>query len=165
MLNIVTVPNPVLRAKAQKVGPINGEILKLVDEMRDTLENNPRKGVGLAAPQVAKPLRIILVKDGREEKANTFVLINPEITKRSKETDCHYEGCLSIPDTYALVERSLKIVFKAQNPKGQNLTLKAADFFARVIQHEVDHLNGILITDKSKGKILNEEEYNKIEEG
>lgn len=161
MLKILTVPHPILRQKARVVEKIDNKILAAVKEMTETLHKNPRKGIGLAGPQVGLSLRILLAKGGRSESSVTHVLINPEIIKISKETESAYEGCLSIPDAYVQVERSLKIVVKALNKSGRKITLKASDLLARVLQHEIDHLDGILIIDKVVGKILTEEEYNK----
>lgn len=162
MLEIVTVPNPILRQKAKIVEKVDDKILKIVGEMVETLEQNPRKGIGLAAPQVNLSLRIILARKGRVENAPVQALINPEIVKRSEAVEIDFEGCLSLPNTYARVERSIKIVVKALNKNGQKITLKASDLFARVLQHEVDHLDGILITDKALGKTLTELEYSKL---
>lgn len=164
MLEIVIVPNPILKKRAAVVEKFDSETKKLIAAMQETLDHNPRRGVGLAAPQVGFSQRILLAKDGRVEGAATFVLVNPEIIKKSSQTDLDYEGCLSIPDVFGLVERHLKIVVKAQNPLGRKITLKTAGFFARILQHEIDHLDGILITDKIVGRILNEEEYKKITE-
>jgi len=163
MLNIVTVPNPVLRKRAEEVTNIGSETSKLIDEMIYTLENNPRKGIGLAAPQVGRSLRIIIAKSGRKnDEAITYALVNPEIIKRSDDVEPDYEGCLSVPNTYGLVERSKKVVVKALNRNGKKITLKASGLFARVLQHEIDHLEGILMTAKSVGKMLTEEEYNEL---
>lgn len=162
MLKIITVPNPILRGIAEKVDKIDTEVRNLITQMIETLEKNPRGGIGLAAPQVAISKRVIIVKDGREKSSVTYALINPEITKTSTDGAEVYEGCLSIPNTYCLVERPTKVVVKALNQNGKKITIKASDLLARVLQHEIDHLNGILITDKSLGKILTEEEYNKF---
>lgn len=162
MLTIRSLPDPILRRKAEKINKIDEKILHLIEEMKDTLENNPRKGIGLAAPQVGQSRRLILAKDGREKEARTFVLVNPEIASVSLETEDAYEGCLSLPDTYCLVNRHKKVVVKALNPAGRKITIKAADLFARVLQHEIDHIEGVLITDKKMGKTLTEEEFNKL---
>lgn len=162
MLNIVAVPNPVLSKKSQEVKKIDGEIKKLVEEMVDTLENNPRKGVGLAAPQVGKSLRIIIAKSGRGGQASTHALINPQIIKWSSQKELDWEGCLSVPDTYGRVERAQKVVVRALNKSGKKVTLKASGLFARVLQHEIDHLDGILITQKFVGQVLTEAKYNKM---
>lgn len=163
MLNIVTIPDPVLLKKAKEITKIDGEITKIIDEMIFTLENNPRKGIGLAAPQVGLSTRIIIVKSHRKsDESITYALIDPEVVSRSTEKELDYEGCLSVPDTYGQVERAKKVVVKALNRNGKKITLKAADLFARVLQHEIDHLDGILMTEKFVGKILTEEEYNKM---
>ena len=162
MLKIVTVPDPVLRKKALPITKIDEKIRQLMAELQDTLENNPRKGIGLSAPQVSQSLRLVLAKDGREQGARTYVLINPEIASQSTEKEDAYEGCLSIPDTYCLITRHKKVVVKALNGEGKKVTIKAADLFARVLQHEIDHLNGLLITDKALGKVLNEAEFDKL---
>lgn len=163
MLNIVTVPNPVLKQRAKEVAKIDAKTVKIVDEMLATLEDNPRKGIGLAAPQVGLSIRIIIVKSGRKnDGAVTYALVNPEIIKKSPETEMEFEGCLSIPDTYGQVERSTKVVVKALNKGGKKITLRASNLFARVLQHEIDHLDGILMTDKIVGKIITEAEYDKM---
>lgn len=162
MFQIITVPKTVLRQKAKKVENIDENILKIIKGMEETLENDPRKGIGLAAPQVGISLRIILAKDGRGQNSSTHVLINPEVFKMSPENIVDYEGCLSIPDTYVQVERSSKVMVKARNRAGEKITLKASDLFARVLQHEIDHTNGILITDKAVGETLTEEKYNQL---
>lgn len=162
MLKIITVPDPILHRTAEKVDKIDAEVKNLIAQMRETLEKNRRGGIGLAAPQVGRGQRIIIVKDGWEKVSTAYALINPEIAKISVNKTEAYEGCLSIPNTYCLVERPAKVVVKALNQNGKKITLKASDLLARVLQHEIDHLNGILITDKSIGNILTEEEYNKL---
>lgn len=162
MLNITTIPDPILFKRAQTVKKIDGEIKKLIDEMVDTLENNPRKGVGLAAPQVGKSVRIIIAKSGRGGQADAHALINPEVVKVSGKKELDWEGCLSVPDTYGRVERAQKVVVKALNKGGKKVTLRASGLFARVLQHEIDHLDGILITQKVAGPVLSEAEYNKM---
>lgn len=162
MLKIVTVPHPVLRKKAKAITKIDDRIRQIIQEMTETLENNPRQGVGLAAPQVNQSLRIILAKSGREEDSIIHILINPEIVSTSEQKEDSFEGCLSIPNTYCLVTRHKKIVVKALNPRGAKITVRCAGLFARILQHEIDHLEGILITDKAVGEILTEEKYNKL---
>lgn len=167
MLAIRSLPDPILRRRAEKINRIDEGILKLIEAMKDTLANNPRKGIGLAAPQVGQSLRLILAKDGREEGATTFVLVNPQIIRYSKEMETAWEGCLSIPDPkngllYCQVNRPVRVVVTALNPKGEKVTIKAAELFARVLQHEIDHLEGILITDKAIGHTLTEQEYDRL---
>lgn len=164
MLEIVTIPNPILRQKAKKIEQIDDDVQNLIDAMLETLEKNPRGGVGLAAPQVGFSRRLLLAKNSREKDGKMYPLINPEITNRSQETGLAFEGCLSIPEVWGQVERSLKIIVKAENRMGKKITLKAAGFFARVLQHEVDHLDGILITDKMVGKTLTEKEFDELAE-
>ena len=145
MLQIQTnKDNPVLRKKAKKVNEINAEIKQLILNMRQIVESDPTN-IGLAAPQVNKSLRIIVVQPNENEKA--FALINPEIKKFSRKKETTQEGCLSLPNTIVPVERSVKITAQAINIDGKVVKIKAKDIFARVIQHEIDHLNGILITD------------------
>jgi peptide deformylase len=163
MLNLVTVPNPILKKKAKAVEKVDTEITRIVEEMIFTLENNPRRGIGLAAPQVGLSVRVIIVKSARNsDNSITYALINPEIVSKSFETELEYEGCLSIPDTYGQVERAKKVVVKALNKAGKKITIKAADLFARVLQHEIDHLDGILMTEKIVGKPITEAQYNKM---
>lgn len=164
MFQILTVPEKVLRQKAKTIGRVDNSILKIIEEMEETLEKDPRKGIGLAAPQVGISLRIILAKDGRSQNSLTHALINPEIIKISREKVVDYEGCLSIPDTWIQVERASKVVVKALNLTGKKITLKASNLFARVLQHEIDHTNGILITDKGLGESLTEMEHLKLTE-
>lgn len=162
MLEILTVPDPVLRKKAKEVTKIDAQAKKIIEEMLETLQNNPRGGIGLAAPQVGHSLRIILVKDGRDEGSATFVLVNPEIIKTSKEKESAYEGCLSIPNLYAQVERHLRLVVRAQNKNGKKVSIKASNLLARVLEHEIDHLDGILITDKMIGPPLTQSQYDRL---
>ncbi|NQV00860.1 MAG: peptide deformylase [Parcubacteria group bacterium] len=136
--------NPILRQKAKKVNKINAEIKQLILDMRQIVESDPTN-IGLAAPQVNKSLRIIVVQPNENEKA--FALINPEIKKFSRKKETTQEGCLSLPNTIVPVERSVKITAQAINIIGKVVKIKAKDVFARVIQHEIDHLNGILIID------------------
>lgn len=136
--------NPILRQKAQKVEQVDTQIKELVLSMIKTLKTHD--GVGLAAPQVGKSLQIIIIQPGLDQ--SELVLINPQIKKFSKKKDVLEEGCLSLPNTSILIERPIKITVQALDLNGQPIEIKAKDILARVIQHEIDHLNGILITDK-----------------
>ncbi len=102
------------------------------------------EGIGLAAPQAGQSLRIIVI----EYSEGALALINPKITRKSFKKDIMEEGCLSLPDIRKDVKRSIKITIKALNLKGEPVKLKAEGLLARIIQHEIDHLNGILIIDK-----------------
>jgi peptide deformylase len=151
ILKIVYVPDPVLRRKAHKVTDFGSEFQILVDNMIETLRDAP--GVGLAAPQVAVSERLIVVEYGDDEDENVpkklFVVANPEIVEASEEMEEGLEGCLSVPDLVGEVERNLKIVVKGFNRHGKPVKIKAEDWMARIFQHEIDHLDGILFTDRT----------------
>ncbi len=145
ILNIETgADNPILRQKAKEVEKIDSQIKELILDMKETLENDSNS-VGLAAPQVGKSLRIIAVRPGPNTKSAVF--INPKITKTSFRKDTIEEGCLSLPNISVLIKRPSKITVKMLNEEGAPIEIKAEGVFARIIQHEVDHLNGILIID------------------
>lgn len=149
VLEIVTLPNPVLRRKAHKVTEFGNDFRVLVEDMIETMREAP--GVGLAAPQVAVPLRLIVVEYGDDEDENApkklYVVANPEIVERSEETELGIEGCLSVPGLIGEVERNLKITVKGQNRQGRPVKIKAQSWLARIFQHEIDHLDGIVYTD------------------
>jgi peptide deformylase len=149
---IVTLPSPILRKKARKVADFGPELQALIDDMIETMVEAP--GVGLAAPQVNVPLRLFVAEwgDDEDEEApkKTYVLVNPEIKKFSKETVMGVEGCLSIPGIVGDVERARKVTVQAQNRHGQNMRLKADGWLARIFQHETDHLNGELFIEKAE---------------
>jgi len=136
--------NPILRQKSKPVKGITAELKRLGLDMAETME--VKDGIGLAAPQVGQLLRIIVVKPKPNEK--TLILINPEIKKFSRKKDVLVEGCLSLPNIEAPVERAVKISGQALDLNGQKVKIKAKGLSARVIQHEVDHLEGVLIVDK-----------------
>jgi len=155
---IVTNPNPVLRRKARKVNQFGKELQRLIDDMVETMRSAP--GVGLAAPQVGISQRVIVVEFGDEQDENIppklYVLVNPEITRFSSETTVGMEGCLSIPGILGDVERSDIITIKGYNRYAQPFKIKAEGWLARIFQHEVDHLNGVLFTDRAE-KVWKEE--------
>jgi len=146
---IITVPHPSLLKKARKVTDFGPDLQTLIDDMVETLRAAP--GVGLAAPQVDIPLRLIVVEFGDDEDETAppklYTLVNPEITRHSRETVVGTEGCLSIPNLIGDVERFESITVKGLNRQGQPVKLKASDWLARIFQHEIDHLDGILFTD------------------
>lgn len=147
MLKITTYENPILHQKAKKLSKEevkNKTIQMLIKEMAETMIKND--GVGLAAPQVGESICVIVVKNFGEP----VVLINPEIYKKSWRKGEAEEGCLSIPEFYCQVKRHKKIKVRALDVNGEKLDFEAEDMFARVIQHETDHLKGILIVDYSK---------------
>jgi peptide deformylase len=149
---IVTLPNPVLRNKARKVTDFGEDLQKLVDDMIETMRAAP--GVGLAAPQVDVPLRVIVVEFGDEEDEEVppklFAMVNPEIKKFSLDTTVGTEGCLSIPEFAGDVERSTSVTIQGLNRHGQPMRVKAEGWLARIFQHEVDHLEGILFPDRAE---------------
>lgn len=151
---IVTLPDPVLRRKARNVTVFDKKLQTLIDDMIETMRDAP--GVGLAAPQVGLSDRLIVVEyyenDEAEEvedetKKKVWALINPEIVKASEEKVMGVEGCLSIPNLVGEVERHEAIQIKAFNRHGQPMKLKVSGWLARIFQHEVDHLNGVVFTD------------------
>ena len=141
ILDIKKIGEKVLREKSKNVDVINKEIEDLVKNMESTLRDS--KGVGLAAPQVGVLKRIILVMP--EDKA--YVFINPEYKNRSKEVFCDYEGCLSLPGENIKIKRSKKVTLQFIGVDGEIYEVEARNFFARIIQHEIDHLDGKLIVD------------------
>ena len=156
--NIVTLPEPVLRRKARPVTEFGGELQSLINDMVETMREAP--GVGLAAPQVNIPERLIVVEYGDEEEdedgnviekpKKLYVMANPEIVKTSEETELGIEGCLSIPGIVGEVERFSSIQIKGLNRRGRPVKLKAEGWLARIFQHEIDHLNGVLFPDRAK---------------
>ena len=149
---IVRIPDPILYRKARKVTDFGKELQTLVDDMVETMRVAP--GVGLAAPQVDVPLRVIVVEFGDEADESVplklFIVVNPEITRFSKEQVTATEGCLSIPDFVGDVDRSVSVVVKGMNRRGQPMRIKSSGWLARIFQHEVDHINGILFIDRTE---------------
>lgn len=131
--------NPVLRKKSQPIKKVDEKIRALAKDMLETMTKN--SGVGLSACQVGKNIRMFVAHPG-------IVFINPEIIKLSKKTETMEEGCLSLPGIFLKIKRAKSLKIKALDENGKKFTLKAKNLLARVIQHENDHLNGILITDK-----------------
>lgn len=163
-LNIITEPDPILHQKCKKVTKFDTGLKKLAQDMVETLfaEN----GVGLAAPQVGKNIKMIIVEFNPErfidkaqkqkveaKKKNTIpltILVNPKITKCSRDTEVADEGCLSLPTIELPIKRSIKVNVLAYDLDGNKLKIRARDLFARILQHEIDHLDGVLITDKPR---------------
>jgi peptide deformylase len=145
LLPIVKVPEAVLRQKTKKIRKIDASIQKLIDDMIETMHDAP--GVGLAANQVGVSLRVCVIHVPGED---VVTLINPEIVRRSGSRDCE-EGCLSLPGYKGTVQRSEKVVVKGLNRDGRPVRYHATDLFAEAIEHEVDHLNGLLYFDLLDG--------------
>jgi peptide deformylase len=152
---IVTLPEPVLRRKAHSVTKFDKNFQSLIDDMVETMREAP--GVGLAAPQIGLSERLIVVeyyeREEDEEVENApkkvWAIANPEIIKASEETLVGVEGCLSIPNLVGEVERHATIQVKGLNRHGKPLKIKAEGWLARIFQHEIDHLNGVLFTDRA----------------
>ena len=155
---IVTLPEPVLYRKARPVKKFDPTLQTLIDDMIDTMRDAP--GVGLAAPQVGISERLIVVEyadqpeeaegeEQKEVKPKLYVMINPEILKTSEETVMGVEGCLSIPGLVGEVERFSEIQIKGLNRRGQPMKAKAKGWLARIFQHEVDHINGVVFTQRA----------------
>ncbi|HVP18558.1 MAG TPA: peptide deformylase [Spirochaetia bacterium] len=161
MLSIVKLGDPILKKHSVVVPNINDEIRALVAGMFETMEKG--KGVGLAAVQVGELLRLFVTKVPGDIGR---VFINPDILETSIEQVTMEEGCLSIPGLYTDVVRPASVRVQAWNEKGRPFTLSAEDYLARVVQHELDHLNGILFVDrvgpKKRQRLLAEYE-NKVE--
>lgn len=139
---VVLTGDPVLRRIAHPVKEVNDNIKKLMNNMAETMYH--AKGVGLAAPQVGISKRVIVVDIGE----GLFKLVNPEIVASSGIQD-GAEGCLSLPDVVGNVKRSERVTVKALNEDGDEVTIEASGYLARAFQHEIDHLNGIIFTDKA----------------
>jgi len=141
MLEIKKFNNPVLRKKCKEVGKIDKKIKKLVVDMAQTMEKNI--GIGLAAPQVGVLKRIIVVRTHLENRL-ILGLINPKILKKSPESEVDEEGCLSFPDIFLKIKRAKEVEVEGLDIDGKKIRLKTKGLMARVLQHEIDHLEGIL---------------------
>ena len=141
VLPIVGYSHPVLRQKAKRVGNIDGSVQRLIDDMVETMHEI--EGVGLAAPQVGVSLRVIVIELPGEE---TLALVNPQIVKRSGEREV-VEGCLSVPGYRGEIKRSVKVVAKGLDRHGREVRIKGEELMAQVLEHELDHLNGVLYID------------------
>jgi peptide deformylase len=148
-MEITKIPHEVLANRTKDISADdikNGTYTELVSDMKKTMKE--AEGVGLAANQIGKDLSIFVIDPKlaqQHEVPDTY--FNPEITEYSPDTEEVEEGCLSIPGFYAEIKRSKKIMFKALDPEGKKIKFKAKGFLARVLQHETDHLNGIVIKD------------------
>ena len=143
---ILVEPDPILRKKCESLEKVDDQVRKLMDDMLETMYKAP--GIGLAAIQLGILKRIVVIDISKEnEKQNPLFLINPVITKKSKNTSIYEEGCLSIPGQFAEIERPAECTLKYINYQGKNKELKADGLLATCIQHQVDHLDGILFID------------------
>lgn len=162
LLKIRIDEDPILRKKAKDVKSFDSSIKKLIDDMIETMYDAP--GVGLAAPQVGVSKKIVIIDP--DDGQGLQVLVNPKIIKIEGDEEEGLEGCLSVPGIYGMVKRQLSITVKALNRKGKGITIDVTGFRARVIQHEIDHLNGIIFTDKATKlrKVVEETEEERIDD-
>jgi len=156
-MEIITTPNPKLRRVSAKVGQITPEITDIIAQMRKSSEDWEKEhefelSAAMAAPQLGYNKRIIIVREDLNDKKNPnfIALINPEIIKQEGELVRDHEGCLSVPNIYGLVPRYPKTRIKTLLEDGTDARIKASDGLARILQHEIDHLNGVLFIDHIK---------------
>jgi peptide deformylase len=156
---ILTAEAPILRERARKVTQFDASLHRLLDDMLETMRDAP--GIGLAANQIGVPLQVAVI----ELEDTITELINPQIIRASGEI-VDWEGCLSIPGFVAEVKRSAKVTVKARNRHGKEFRVKAEELFARALQHEIDHLNGVLYVDylDSMDELVRVSEHSEIEE-
>ena len=143
---IIIEPDPILRKKCKPLESVNDDTRKLMNDMLETMYKAP--GIGLAAVQIGILKRIVVIDVSKDkEKKDPIFLVNPEITYRSKKTAVYEEGCLSLPGHFAEIERPAECTTKFINFDGKEKELKAEGLLSTCIQHEVDHLNGVLFID------------------
>ena len=144
--NIVIEPDPILRKKSERLEKVDDEIKKLLDDMLETMYAAP--GIGLAAVQIGILKRLIVIDISKEnEKKNPIFLVNPVIISRSSDTSVYEEGCLSLPGHFAEIERPAECKVEYIDYDGKKKEIKAKGLLSTCIQHEVDHLNGVLFID------------------
>jgi peptide deformylase len=145
-LPIIVLPDPVLRKESAPVERIDASLKRLADNMFATMYDAP--GIGLAAPQVGVSRRLIVMDPTRDEEAKTpLTMVNPEILSRGSEMRVHDEGCLSIPDTTAEVERPALTCVSYLDLEGKKQEIELEGIWSTLVQHEIDHLNGVLFID------------------
>jgi peptide deformylase len=148
--DIITLGHPTLRLKARKVTRFGPKLKQLINDLIETMRAAP--GVGLAAPQVNVSERVIVVELPADEEegrpAELYAFVNPEIVKTSRETEEDQEGCLSIPGYVGDVPRHTMVVVRGQDANGKPQRVRAYDYLARILQHEIDHLDGVLFIDR-----------------
>lgn len=157
--HIIRLPNTHLRQKSQKITSVTEEVRSIIEEMKKaTLDWEANRehevGVALAAIQIDRPYKIVIIRNNFEDKKNRdfSVFINPEIVKLEGEVEEDFEGCLSVTDIYGKVPRHTKVRLRALDEAGREIRVKAEGFLARVLQHEIDHINGKVFVDHLKGQ-------------
>jgi peptide deformylase len=143
IMPVIKMDNPLLHQRAKKVRKIDSSIQELIDDMVETMHGV--EGVGLAAPQVGVPLQVVVIQIPEDEEIIT--LINPEIVKTSEDTEMMTEGCLSLPGYRGEVKRFTSVTVKARDSQGKPIRVKGEGLLAQVLQHEVDHINGVVFVD------------------
>ena len=144
--NIVIEPDPILRKKSENLEKVDDELKKLLDEMLETMYAAP--GIGLAAVQIGILKRLIVIVISKEnEKKNPLFLINPKIISKSESTSIYEEGCLSLPGHFAEIERQAECKVKYLDYNGKEKEIRAKGLLSTCIQHEIDHLDGVLFID------------------
>lgn len=150
MREIITVGDPRLREHSRPVEEITPALRQLIDDMVETMHE--ADGIGLAAPQIAELTRVIVIELPEDEdvwgSGRLYAVINPEIVKEGRQTEVGVEGCLSIPGYVGEVERATEVVVRGISPDGERFRLRPRGFLARVFQHEIDHLDGVLYIDR-----------------
>jgi len=156
--NIITLPKKSLRQTSKRVGVITDEVKQLIEDMINATvdweeHRDQEVAVGLAAVQVDKLVRVVIIRNDFEDAADKrfIVFINPEIVKKIGPMEAEFEGCLSVPDIYGKVPRYQSVKVKALNEDGQSFRVTAHGFLARLLQHEVDHIQGKVFIDRIKG--------------
>lgn len=142
VFKVVEIGDPILKQKAKPIGDISDRVLMLLDNLRDTLY--AANGVGLAAPQIGIPKRAIVVDAG----TGLYELVNPVILEGEGE-ESSIEGCLSVPGLNGMVKRKARVVVKGINREGEEITVQGEGLLARALQHEIDHLEGVLFLDRA----------------
>lgn len=152
MLKIITDPNPILHKQSKKITLFDNDLKHIIEDMAKAIHDN--KGLGISAPQIGKSIQLAvidlpkdLIKNEQDEAAQRIVLINPKILSVSKAKISQIEGCLSLPNLEVNVTRPIEIAIEWSDENEIKHSLAAKGLLARVMQHEIDHLNGILITD------------------
>jgi len=145
---IIRYPNPILRKKCRAIKKVDDNIRRLIDDLIETMHAAP--GVGLAAPQVGENLRAIIVDIGE----GAFAVVNPKVKKKNRVLQTFEEGCLCLPGIVGPVERPSQVTIEGLDRQGQKLIIEAEGFLATVLQHEIDHLDGIVFLDRVKDKSL-----------
>lgn len=162
-LEIIKYGNPLLRNRSMEIEEFHQDLIKLSDQMYEVMKETD--GIGLAAPQIGKLIRLIVVETSDPDSLGRLNLVNPVILSKSEEMEDYEEGCLSIPGIYGNVRRPISIRVEARTITGEKIQFNAKGMLARVIQHEIDHLEGILFIDhlSKQDKKRIQKDLNKLE--